>query len=217
MRSLHPLRKAPAVSVLTAGYIAMFAPAFPAHHATTAAATPTARTPTVPGLSINVSDGQRTARVGDRLSYTVNIKDSGMVAAPHLKITQTLQPGLRFLSASEHGVSTAGIVTWHAGVPAGGTRAFRVDTLVTRLPAGQLRLAVVACATVAGSSHPLVCAAHLDRLPASATAQPVHGAAAASGGSDTLAYTAVGLVVLGVAALAGIAGYRARRRARRSA
>ncbi|HEY2578584.1 MAG TPA: hypothetical protein VGI74_19960 [Streptosporangiaceae bacterium] len=189
-------------------------------------AAPTARTsrpaqagraPKVPGLSINVSDGQTTARVGDRLSYTVNIKDIGTVAAPHLKITQTLQPGLRFLSASEHGAGTAGVVTWYAGVPAGGTRAFRADALVTRTPARQLRLAVVACAAVAGSSHPLVCAAHLDRLPASATARRAHGAATASAGSDTLTYTVVGLVLFAVAALTGIAGYRVRRRARRSA
>ena len=138
-----------------------------------------------------------------------------MVSAPHLKITQTVSAGLDFLSASPQGMAAGGQVTWSAGIPAGGTKTFRVVARVTPTPARLLRLAAVACASAAGSSRPIVCAAHLDRLPA-ATAAMAASASRAAGPSDAvpLGYAAAALAVLAVAVLAVIARRRARLRRR---
>ena len=52
----------------------------------------------------------------------------------------------------------------------GGTQTFRVTALVTQTPARELRLAAVACVVLPDGSPPVVCAAHLDQLPAAAAA-----------------------------------------------
>ena len=163
-------------------------------------------------LTISVSDGRTAANPGDQLTYLVSVRDAGTVSARHLKITQTLSPGLDFLSASPHGTAADGQVTWPAAIPAGGTKTFRVVARVTRTPARLLRLAAVACASAEGSAKPIVCAAHLDRLPAAAAAP----ASRAAGTSDLvpLGYAAAALAVLAVAVLAVIARRRVRLRRR---
>jgi uncharacterized repeat protein (TIGR01451 family) len=182
----------------------------PATSAKSPAGTPrpaaSAKSPAVPGLSISVSDGHIAAKTGDRLAYTVSVRDSGTAAAPHLKITQTLSAGLVFLSASRHGVATAGQVAWDATIPAGGTETFNVVARVAQTPARLLRLAAVACAAPAGSSRPIVCASHLDRLPVAAAAP------ATRAGGFLLPYAAAGLGALAVGVLAVIAGQRVRLR-----
>jgi hypothetical protein len=140
------------------------------------------------------------------------VRDTGIAAAPHLKITQTLSPGLEFLSASGHGVATIGQVAWHASLPAGGTRTFRLTALVTRTPAEELRLSAVACVAVPGGGRPIVCAAHLDQLPAAAAAAESAAAAARPGSSSghLPVYAAGGLAVLAAGLLTAIAGRRMR-------
>jgi uncharacterized repeat protein (TIGR01451 family) len=175
----------------------------------TARTMPSSRTP---GLTISVTDGRGAATAGDRLTYTVRVRDTGIAAAPHLKITQTLSPGLEFLSASGHGVATTGQVAWHASLPAGGTRTFRLTALVTRTPAEELRLSAVACVAVPGGGRPIVCAAHLDQLPAAAAAAESAAAAARPGSSSghLPVYAAGGLAVLAAGLLTAIAGRRMR-------
>jgi uncharacterized repeat protein (TIGR01451 family) len=176
----------------------------------------TARTmpPTrTPGLTISVTDGHDAATVGDRLTYTVRVRDTGVAAAPHLKITQILSPGLEFLSASGHGVATAGQVAWHTSLPAGGTRTFRLTALVTRTPAQELRLSAVACVAVPGGGRPIICAAHLDQLPAAAAAAAAAAESAArpgSSGGHLPVYAAGALAVLAAGLLTAIAGRRMR-------
>ena len=165
----------------------------------------------MPALTISVSDGRTAANPGDQLTYLVSVRDGGTVSAQHLKITQTLSAGLDFLSASPHGKAASGLVTWSAGIPAGGTKTFRVMARVTRTPARLLRLAAVACASAEGSSRPLVCAAHLDRLPVATAAS----ASQAAGTSHALplVYAAV-LAVLAAAVLTVITRRRVRLRRR---
>jgi uncharacterized repeat protein (TIGR01451 family) len=165
-----------------------------------------------PRLTISVTDGRGAATAGDRLTYTVRVRDTGIAAAPHLKITQTLSPGLEFLSASGHGVATTGQVAWHASLPAGGTRTFRLTALVTRTPAQELRLSAVACVAVPGGGRPIVCAAHLDQLPAAAAAAESAAAAARPGSSSghLPVYAAGALAVLAAGLLTAIAGRRMR-------
>lgn len=174
-----------------------------------------ARLPRVPGLRISIGDGQTTAQVGDRLTYTVLVQNSGAHRSPRLEITQTLPPGLRFVSASRHGAARAGSVTWHADLPAGAKDTFRLQAQVTRSAARQSRLAAVACASLAGSRTPIVCAAHLDRLPGAPAA--ASGRQDAAPHASTLPSYAVGvLAVLAAGTLAILAGLRLRVRRRRA-
>ncbi len=198
---------------LAAGLIAVPAAAATGHPAASRTA-PAVPSPRSPGLSISVTDGRAAATAGDRLTYTVSVRDSGIAAAPQLKITQTLSPGLEFVSASGNGVAAAGQVAWHASLPAGGTRTFQVTAQVTQTPARELRLAAVACVTQPGSSRPVICASHLDRLPAAAAAAA--GPAAGSSRSNLITYAAAGLAVLVAGLLTVIAGRRIRLRRRQA-
>ena len=200
MRISQRTMPAQATAALAVGLLAM--PAAPG------ASHPAARAPRVPSLSIGISDGHVTARAGDELTYTVSVRDSGPAAVPRLKVTQTLSAGLEFLSASDHGVAAGGHVSWSAGIPAGGTRTFADVIRVTRTPATVLRLAAVACVALPGSDRPVVCAAHLDRLPAAAA-----GPASRPGGSAVNVLTCA-LAALAVLALGLITAVVARRRGR---
>jgi uncharacterized repeat protein (TIGR01451 family) len=218
--SWHP-RNAQASVVMLAGLIAMPIAVLPGHVAPTKPVTATASAgvpqrashvppASVPALTIGVSDGRTAVKTGDQLTYVVSVRDSGTRSAPHLKITQTLSAGLELLSASPHGTAANGQVAWYAGIPAGGTQTFRVVARVTRPPARALRLAAVACAAADGSSRPIVCAAHLDRLPAAAAAPASPGARPT--GLVLLAYAVAALVVLAAGVLAVIAVRRLRLR-----
>ena len=77
-------------------------------------------------------------------------------------------PGLPLGQPARRARPRAGQVA--AGIPAGGTGTFHVAARVARTPPRLLRLATVACASAQGGSRPIVCAAHLDRLPAAAAA-----------------------------------------------
>jgi uncharacterized repeat protein (TIGR01451 family) len=167
-----------------------------------------ARASRTPELTISVSDGRVAAQAGDKLTYTVSVRNSGAVAVRRLKVTQTLSAGLEFLSASDHGLAAGGDVSWTASLPVGAKRTFVDVTRLTRTPPTLLRLAAVACVTLPGSIRPLVCAAHLDRLPAAAAAP-----ASRSGHSigNVRTYTAAGLAVLALSLLTAVI---ARRRGR---
>jgi uncharacterized repeat protein (TIGR01451 family) len=169
-----------------------------------------------PRLSISVSDGRASAKIGDRLSYVVSIRNIGMSAAPHLTITLTLPPGVPLSSVSRHGASAGEKVTWHASVRAGRTQTFRATGRVTRPPAQLVRLAAVACAVAKGGRNPSVCAADLDRSPAGAAAAAVRsGRGAASAGDPAGVYATVGgaaVAVVGVIALVLVTGRRTRLR-----
>jgi uncharacterized repeat protein (TIGR01451 family) len=163
--------------------------------------------PRTPGLTISVTDGRAAATAGDRLTYTVSVRDTGIAAAPHLKITQTLSPGLEFLSASGNGMAKAGQVAWDASLPAGGTRTFRLTALVTRTPAREVRLAAIACVALPGGGRPIVCAAHLDQLPAAAAES---AARSGSSSGNLPVYAVGGLAVLAAGLLTAIASRRMR-------
>jgi uncharacterized repeat protein (TIGR01451 family) len=167
-----------------------------------------ARASRAPGLTISISDGHFAVRDGDELTYTVSVRNSGAVAVRRFKVSQTLPPGLEFVSASDHGVAASGHVSWTAGLPVGGKQTFLAVTRVTRTPATLLRLAAVACVMLPGSRSPLVCAAHLDRLPALAAASASRSGHPAG---RVGVYTAGGLAALALGLLTAIV---ARRRSR---
>lgn len=204
-------------AMMAGGLIAMPVAMLPGHSipmtsaTARASASPPASAPTaIPGLSISVTDGRTAVKPGDQLTYLVSVKNVGTVSASHLKITQSLPAGLAFVSASSNGVAANGQVAWLTSIATGGAETFRVVTRVTQPPVRLLRLAAVACAAQQGSARPLVCAAHLDRLPAVAAAS----AATASGspGRDLPAYLGGAVAVLAIGALLTIFGRRAIRR-----
>jgi uncharacterized repeat protein (TIGR01451 family) len=200
-------RKAPtqATAALAVGLIAIPA-AMAASHPAASQPKPSptasaARAARATGLTISISDGHVAARAGDELTYTVSVRNSGTVAVRRLKVTQTLSPGLEFISASDHGAAASGHVSWTASLPVGGKRTFLAVTRVTRTPATLLRLAAVACVTLPGSSRPIVCAAHLDRLPAVAAASASRSGHSAG---NVATYTAAGLAALALGVLTAI-------------
>ena len=88
-----------ASTALAAGLIAFPVAAAAGHPAATATGhqapsrtAPAARAPRGPSLSISVTDGHVTATTGQRLTYTVSLRDTGAAAARHLKITQNTVP-----------------------------------------------------------------------------------------------------------------------------
>jgi uncharacterized repeat protein (TIGR01451 family) len=204
-------RKTPtqATAALAVGLIAIPAAIAASHpvpsHRAPSHTAPAANASRTPGLTVSVSDGHAAARAGDKLTYLVSVHNTGTVAVPRLKVTQTLSSGLEFLSASDHGVATSGQVSWSASLPVGGKRTFRVAARVTRTPATLLRLAAVACVALPGSSHPIVCAAHLDRLPAAAV-KPASRSGHSVG--NVLTYTAVGLAVLALGLVTAVVARR---------
>jgi uncharacterized repeat protein (TIGR01451 family) len=172
------------------------------------ASAPGTRAARVPGLAVTVSDGHVAARAGEVLTYLVTVRDIGATAAPRLEVIQTLSAGLKVLSVSDHGMAASGRVTWPVGLAAGGSRTFRVLAQVTSTPATLLRLAAVACVALAGKTRPIICAAHLDRLPAATMAVSRPGRS----GMSAAAYAAIGLAVAALCLLAAIARRRGRLR-----
>ena len=180
------------------------------HPSHAAVATPTAgqtEPPAGPRLSISITDGQHTARPGERLSYLIRVQDTGPASLPHLAVTQTLPSGVRLVSVSHGGRAYAGAITWHIRLPGHSTATFRSVLRLLRPPAGTQRLAAVACAA-AQPSKPLVCAAHLDSLPADKAGQTGAGAVGGRAGGTPLG-DIVG--VLSALALAGVLAVGGRR------
>jgi uncharacterized repeat protein (TIGR01451 family) len=201
-----------ATAVLAVGLIAIPAAMAvshpPASHPKPPHTAPTARASRAPGLTISISDGHVTARAGDELTYAVSVRNSGAVAVRRLKVTQTLSAGLKFLSASDHGVAADGDVSWTtSSLPVGGKQTFVDVARVTKTPPTLLSLAAIACVSLPGASRPVVCAAHLDRLPAAAAPASRSGHSA----GNVPVYTAAGLAVLAVGLLTAVV---ARRRGR---
>jgi uncharacterized repeat protein (TIGR01451 family) len=160
-------------------------------------------TPSAPQLSIAVDNGQTSAAVGDRLSYTVTVRNLGSAPVRGVRVSQTMPPGLRFESAGSRGVAKAGTVNWTLNLKATGSTTLHTSGTVTKTPAELLRLATVACVRLSDKGPPTVCASHSDQLPAGAAAE-----AALTGKDQTswplqLWQTAVGggVVLLAAAAL----------------
>jgi len=206
-----------ATATLAVGLIAIPAAMAASHPAAThpkpAPTASAARASRAPGLTISISDGHVAARAGDKLTYTVSVRNSGTVAVRRLKVTQTLSSGLEFLSASDHGVVAGRDVSWTASLPVRGKRTFVDVTRVTTTPPTLLRLAAVACVTLPGSNSPIVCAAHLDRLPAAAAVSTPHSGHS-NGNLGT--YTAAGLAVVALGLLTAIVARRRGRLRRQS-
>ncbi|MFD8560812.1 hypothetical protein ACWDOR_06945 [Streptosporangium canum] len=133
---------------------------------------------TAPTLSISVDNGRTSAKEGDRLSYTVTVRNIGTTDASDLRLTQSLPAGLKLVSADRDGRAKAGHVTWTVDLKAGRNAAFHTTAEVRATPDDLLRLATVACASAEADDKPIVCATHSDQLPAGAAADDAARSAA---------------------------------------
>ena len=199
--------------------------AFPAAMATGRSSSPpttpgishpaTPRAAGAPELTISISDGQVAVRPGQMLSYRVSVRNTGTVTAGRLEVTQTLSAGLEVTGTSENGVARAGRVAWSTALPAGGTRTFLVTARVTRPPAQMLRLAAIACVALPGARQPIVCAAHLDKLPAAEAGKAGKGGPARrQSGMGAAPYAEAAFALLAVCVAAVLFRYRTRLRRR---
>ncbi|MGC5013809.1 hypothetical protein ACLQ2R_23855 [Streptosporangium sp. DT93] len=171
----------------------------------------------VPSLGIGIDNGRTSVEEGDRLTYVITVRNTGTSRVRGLDLTQSLPPGLRFVSADGHGTATRERVRWSADVPPGKAVTFRTVAEVGTTPEDLLRLASIACASTEGGDKPIVCATHSDQLPAgAAAAEAAH--ATAHPVTSRLWYVAAGagllaLVLVGLPAVRRSSG---RRRLRRS-
>jgi uncharacterized repeat protein (TIGR01451 family) len=122
---------------------------------------------TGPALSIHIDDGRTAVATGDRITYTVTVRNIGSTHA-RLDVGQTLPAGLSLVSADRGGTFARGQVSWRLELPAGRDSSFRAEVRVHEVPPTSQRLAAVACATLSGTRRPIVCASDSDRLPVAA-------------------------------------------------
>jgi uncharacterized repeat protein (TIGR01451 family) len=176
-----------------------------------------ARPPAVPGLSISITDGRNSAARGDHLRYVVEVKNAGGATARNLRVTVTLPPYLSVSSASPRLAAKAGKASWHTNLRPGRTASFTMTAVVGKTPRGMGHLAVVACAELQAGT-PVVCAAHLDRLPGAAgttsgtsgRATGTTGSSSSGAGNGKTKYLFAGLIVAACVLLAALAARRIR-------
>ncbi|WP_018683779.1 DUF11 domain-containing protein [Actinokineospora enzanensis] len=119
----------------------------------------------VPRLSIAVDNAHLSAVPGDRLAYTVTLRNLGTTDVTGLEITQSVPSGLRFDAAEPAGTTAASAVTWNVDLAPAGQAVFHSTMTVVDSDVDRDRLATVACAHAGDDGPPLVCAAHSARIP----------------------------------------------------
>ena len=70
---------------------------------------------TTPDLVVTKTDGVTSASPGDTLIYTLTISNAGAQDASGVIVTDTLPANTTFVSASDGGVFSGGVVTWIVG------------------------------------------------------------------------------------------------------
>jgi uncharacterized repeat protein (TIGR01451 family) len=66
--------------------------------------------------------------VGDTVTYTIKVKNTGVSMAHNVVITDTVPNGLRYVGSSDGGSFSAGVVTWNVGNIASGVQVTRTVT-----------------------------------------------------------------------------------------
>ena len=108
---------------------------------------------TTPDLVVTKTDGVTSASPGDTLIYTVTISNAGAQDASGVIVTDTLPANTTFVSASDGGTFSGGVVTWNVGGLAARTSVTRTVTVLvdSTVAAGVSSLTNTASATDDGS------------------------------------------------------------------
>jgi uncharacterized repeat protein (TIGR01451 family) len=93
---------------------------------------------TAPALVVAKDDDGRPVGPGTNLNYTITVRNIGNATASNVKVTDSLPEHTSFVSASDHGKSANGVVTWdHMRIPAGDTLELSLTVHIDDpLPAG---------------------------------------------------------------------------------
>ncbi|MFJ4183900.1 hypothetical protein [Kitasatospora sp. NPDC089509] len=122
---------------------------------------------TRPHLAIALDDGRQDARPGDRLTWTVTLHNLGAQPLTGLRVTQQLPAAARPVSASGDAAAHADRPSWtDLTLDPGATRTFTTTAELADTGPEVLRSSSTACAYQGDAKQPLVCASHLDLLPA---------------------------------------------------
>lgn len=158
----------------------------------------------VPGagnLHVTVEDDvQDRLRPGDRVHYTIRVRNSGYEALPGAQIVQLLPSGMRHVSDSGEGVvdAEAARVVWDQPLEAGERASLAVTTEVETRPEGASRTATTVCLRPEGGAALVACTAAVHRI---------HGVV-------PVVWVATGLALVAAVAVGagGLARYRRTRR-----
>ncbi len=89
-----------------------------------------------------LSSGQNAiVNQGDNVSYDITIANQGNVASLSYDVTDQIPDGMSFVSATDGGSESAGVVTWSdlANIPVGGTKTITLVLQVTDITKGDFR------------------------------------------------------------------------------
>ena len=108
--------------------------------------TTVAEPPPMADLSVEKS-GPATATVGESVTYTLTAANGGPDAAAAVTLVDSLPAGLTFVSASDGGTASGGVVTWSLGDVASGSSVPRTVTVRAATAGAQVNVARVTSAT----------------------------------------------------------------------
>ncbi|MEU4804267.1 hypothetical protein [Actinosynnema sp. NPDC023587] len=162
------------------------------------------------GLSISIDNAHDQVRGGDELAYEITVRNTGSSDVEGLRVSQSVPPGLRVVTADQDGRTSETSVEWTATVPAGKDLTLTDKAVFDTAPDGTARLASSVCAYRPGETRPLVCSTDSDEL---AAAVPASAQSSAWWWPPVLAVVVLAVVVLAVA-VGAFALFRRRRRHR---
>lgn len=126
-------------------------------------------------MVIGVDDAVAVAGLGDRLAYTISVRNEGHAASGRLTIALTPPTGVELARVDGGGTVKGGIAHWTVAVAASKSATLTAEARVTEVPEGVKGLAAVACVTEGGV--PKLCATDIDQIPGR---PDIHAATAAA-------------------------------------
>ncbi|MDD5026269.1 MAG: hypothetical protein PHH13_02715, partial [Candidatus Peribacteraceae bacterium] len=111
-----------------------------------------------PTFTITKSDGKTTAQQGEILTYTITVTNTSQIAATNATVTDTLPAHVLFLSASDGGSHSSGVVTWTGlSIAAGASKTLTLTAQVNvTAPNGTILTNTAAIAAASGQDTTVV-------------------------------------------------------------
>lgn len=121
----------------------------------------------VPGAgSLHVTVGERSEehlRIGDRIEYTIRVRNAGYDAVPEAQVVQFLPESMRYVSGAPEGVE-AGQGVWDIPLEPGQRHVLTVTAEVTTLPEQGVQPVSTVCMRPAADARLASCTASVHRV-----------------------------------------------------
>ncbi|MFE9426848.1 hypothetical protein ACFYNO_28235 [Kitasatospora sp. NPDC006697] len=169
------LLAAAALGIALAGLPLAAPPAAPLAQAADGSAAPQPPAPAAPHLAIAIDDGRASAVPGDRVTWKLTVRDLGSEPVTDLRIEQRLPDGAKPAGSADAVLRDGNPVWEHITVGPGAPTTLSSTADLGPTGPETLRSSSSACAFAGDSTTPLVCASHLDLLPAGRRALAVAG------------------------------------------